>query len=123
MLTLPSTVRVYIALDPVDMRKSLDGLSAEIQRMGLDPLSGHLFCFLNRDRRLLKLIFFDRSGFVIYYKKLEAGTYQLPKVDPGQQRRMELEPAELALILEGIDLSAAPRRKRFFRRPGALADC
>ena len=122
MLTLPPTVRVYMALDPVDMRKSFDALAAEVQRLGLDPLSGHLFCFLNRDRRLMKLIFFDRSGLVIYYKRLESGTYQVPKLEPGQ-RRVELDPAELALILEGIDLSAAPRRKRYYRRPSALADC
>jgi transposase len=115
MLTLPPTVRVYIALDPVDMRRSFDALSADVQRLGMDPLSGHLFCFLNKTRQLLKLLFFDRSGYCIYYKRLEVGTFQLPRVEPGQNR-VELDPAELGLILEGIDLSAAVRRKRY-RRP------
>jgi transposase len=115
MLTLPPTVRVYIALDPVDMRRSFDALAADVQRLGMDPLSGHLFCFLNRERRLLKLLFFDRSGYCIYYKRLEQGTFQLPRVEPGQNR-VELDPAELGLILEGIDLSAAIHRKRY-RRP------
>lgn len=115
MLTLPQTVRVYIAIDPVDMRRSFDALAADVQRLGLDPLSGHLFCFLNRDRSLLKLLFFDRTGYCIYYKRLEAGTFQLPRVAVGQ-KKVELDTAELGLILEGIDLSAATRRKRY-RRP------
>jgi transposase len=119
MLTLPPTVRVYIALDPVDMRRSFDALAADVERLSLDPLSGHLFCFLNRDRRLLKLLFFDRTGYCIYYKRLEQGTFQLPSVEPGQNR-VELDPAELGLILEGIDLSAARRRKRYYRLPKSV---
>lgn len=113
---LPPVVRVFVALDAVDMRKSFDGLAAAVQsRMGLDPLSGHLYVFLNHRRNLMKMLFFDRTGYCILYKRLEKGTFQLPRVVPGASR-IEVESAELAMILEGIDLESAKRRMRF-RRP------
>lgn len=113
MLTLPPTVRVWIALDPVDMRHSFDGLSALVaERMGLDPMSGHLFAFVNRRRSLLKLLFFDRTGYAILFKRLERGTFQLPEASPGAVR-VEIDPGTLGLILEGIDLRHVVRRRRF----------
>lgn len=115
MLTLPPVVRVFVALDPIDMRKSFDGLMAAVQaRMRLDPLSGHLFVFLNRSRSLMKVLFWDRSGLAILYKRLERGTFQLPRAEPGSVR-VEVSPAELALILEGIDLQSVKRRARYQR--------
>lgn len=117
MLTLPPTVRVYLALEPIDMRHSFDGLAALVEtRLGLDPLSGYLFAFVNARRTLLKVLFFDRSGWCIVYRRLERGTFQLPRVAPGEDR-VELAPVELGLILEGIDLGAAVRRKRYLRLP------
>jgi transposase len=116
MLTLPPTVRIFIATEPIDMRRSFDGLAAAVQlRFQLDPLDGHLYVFTNRRRNLMKILFFDRTGFCILYKRLEQGTFQLPRAATGD-RRAEIEPAELALILEGIDLNSVKRRKRF-RRP------
>lgn len=115
MLTLPPVVRVFVALDPIDMRKSFDGLTAAVQaRMRLDPLSGHLFVFLNRSRSLMKVLFWDRSGLAILYKRLERGTFQLPRAAAGSGR-VEVSPAELALILEGIELDSVKRRARYQR--------
>ena len=116
MLTLPPTVRVFIGLEPIDMRSSFDGLAARVSaRLSRDPLDGHLYCFVNRTRTLMKVLFFDRSGYCILYKRLEQGSFALPKV--AAQGGVELTPAELGLILEGIDLNGATRRKRY-RRSG-----
>jgi transposase len=108
-------VRIYVATEPVDMRKSHDGLAAVMQeRLALDPLSGHLVVFVNKRRDMLKLQWFDRSGHVILFKRLEAGTFQLPAVQPGAAR-VEIDSAQLSMILEGIDLRSAVRRKRYSR--------
>ncbi len=114
MLTLPQSVRIYVALDPVDMRKSHHGLAAIVRQLGLDPLSGHLVFFTNKRGNLAKIIFFDRTGLAILYKRLEKGTFQLPRVEEGQTRA-EIDPGSLAMILEGIDLRSAVRRKRYQR--------
>jgi transposase len=115
MLTVGPHVRIYVALEPVDMRKSHDGLAAIMQeRLALDPLSGHLVLFVNRKRDLLKIQWFDRTGHVILFKRLEQGTFQLPVVPPGSNRA-EIDPAELSMILEGIDLRSVVRRKRYNR--------
>lgn len=116
MLTLPPTVRIYVALEPIDMRRSHHGLAAAVQQLGLDPLSGHLVFFTNRRRNLAKILFFDRTGLAILYKRLEAGTFQLPELQPGQTHA-EIDPAVLAMMLEGIDLRSAVRRKRYRRPP------
>lgn len=112
MLTLPSSVRVYLVVGAVDMRGSFDALGGQVRRLGLDPRDGHLYVFLNRRRRLMKVLFFDRSGWCILAKRLEQGTFEIPRVDPSQDR-MAIDPATLGLILEGIDLTCAPRRKRY----------
>lgn len=115
MLTFGPNVRIYVAVEPVDMRKSHDGLAAIMQqKLALDPLSGHLVLFVNRRRDMLKLQWFDRSGHVILFKRLEQGTFQFPAVLPGAVRA-EIDPGELAMILEGIDLRSAVRRKRYDR--------
>lgn len=118
MLTLPPTVRVYVAMGPVDMRKSHHGLAAVVRnQLGLDPLSGHLVLFVNRRRNLMKLLWFDRTGLALLFKRLERGTFQLPQVDAGATQ-VEVDAAQLAMILEGIDLRSAVRRKRYSRPPG-----
>ena len=120
MLTLPQSVRIYVAVDPVDMRKSHHGLAAIVQNLGLDPLSGHLVLFTNKRGNLAKILFFDRTGLAILFKRLEAGTFQLPRVQEGQTRA-EIDPGSLSMILEGIDLRSAVRRKRY-HRPAADTD-
>ncbi len=113
MFTLPSAVQVFICLQPTDLRKSFDRLAALVSGViGQNPLSGHLFVFLNRDRDRVKILFWDRSGYCLYYKRLEAGTFKIPqRDDSGTSAAISIP--ELTLILEGIDLSYARRRKRF----------
>lgn len=112
MLTLPSSVRVFIAIEPVDMRGSFDALAGQVRRLALDPQDGHLYVFTNAKRTLMKVLFFDRSGWCILAKRLEQGTFAMPEVAPGVTRQ-RVDPAVLGLILEGVDLTRAPRRKRY----------
>jgi len=113
VLTMPQSVRIYAALDPVDMRKSHHGLAAVVRdRLELDPLSGHLVLFTNKRGNLLKILFFDRTGLALLFKRLEQGSFQLPKVSDGALG-VEIDPGQLAMILEGIDLRSAVRRKRY----------
>lgn len=113
MLTLPSSVRVYLALDPVSMHLSFDRLAGMVRQLGLDPTTGHLFVFVNRPKTHMKILFFDRSGYCQVYKRLERGTFQVPAVGPDGLPRRELTPTELGLILEGVDLHQCARRVRF----------
>lgn len=94
------------------MRGSFDALAGEARRLALDPQDGHLYVFLNVRRTLMKVLFFDRSGWCILAKRLEQGTFQIPPV-AREQRQLAVDPAVLGLILEGVDLSRAPRRKRY----------
>jgi transposase len=112
MILLPSAVRIFLCTRPTDLRKSFDGLSGLVQEcFGQDPLTGHLFLFVNRRRDRIKILYFDRDGLAIWYKRLEAGSFQLPQ--PGDQDGVELQPAQLAMLLSGIDLHNARQRKRF----------
>lgn len=113
MLTLPSSVRVYMALEPVNMHLSFDRLAGTVRQLGLDPTTGHLFVFVNRPKTHMKILFFDRSGFCQVYKRLERGTFQVPVDAEGRLRQRELTPTELGLILEGIDLRQRMRRTRW----------
>lgn len=121
MLTLPPTTRVWLAVEPCDMRRSFRGLSGLVRLLQLDPLSGHMFCFVNPRRTLLKLLVYDRSGYLILYKRLSRGTFQLPCVEPGQTR-IALDAATFAMMLEGIDLRSAKRRLRHQHVPQPPAD-
>lgn len=118
---LPAAVRVFLCTRPTDMRKGFDGLQGMVREfLGQDPLSGHLFLFLNRRRDRIKLLWWDRDGLVIWYKRLEAGTFQ--QLDPTTSARhksgeagVELSATDLALLLTGVDLASARRRKRYAR--------
>ena len=118
MLTLPSSVRVYLALDPVSVQLSFDRLAGLVRQLGLDPTTGHLFVFVNRPKTHMKILFYDRSGFCQVYKRLERGTFQVPSVATGEPVRRELTPMELGLILEGVDLQQRARRARLGRVAG-----
>ncbi len=114
MLTLPPSVKIYVAARPVDARKSFDGLAALVEaEFGLTPMSGHMFVFLNRRAHLAQILFWDRNGFCIVKKRLEAGSFRLVRNAEGDARHVEVDSAELALMLEGIDLAGATRRKRY----------
>ncbi len=108
MLTLPPSVRVFVYLGPADMRRSFDGLAAITRYLiGQDPLSGHLFVFFNRRRDRVKVLFWDRTGLCLWYKRLEEGLFTLPTASDANTAGVELTSADLSLILEGIDLSGA----------------
>ena len=108
---LPPSVRIFLAAGPADLRRSFDGLAAMAREViREDPLSGHLFVFSNRRRDRVKVLFWDRSGFVLWYKRLEKGVFRFPSAEAGS---VEVEAAELMLLLEGIDLAGSRRRERW----------
>lgn len=120
MLNLSLPGRVFLYMLPTDMRKSFDSLSGLVQQqLGLDPLSGDLFVFRSKRGDRLKLLFWDEDGLVLYYKRLEEGTFVLPQADGQRVRAGEhglvLKPAELAMLLAGIDLNA--KRHKRYRKP------
>lgn len=111
MLSLPSAVKVFVCTEPVDCRRSFDGLARAVEEVvRQSPLSGHLFVFRNRVGDRAKVLWWDRSGYCIWYKRLEAGAFRFPSGDGGS---VEVEWAELTLLLEGIELAGAKRRRRF----------
>lgn len=113
MLSLPPAVRVFLAVDPVDMRKSFDALALVVEhQLRLDPLSGHLFVFLGKRRHIARILFWDRSGYALFSKRLEKGRFRLPDL-PTDGTALPIEAADLLLILEGIDLRGAARRGRW----------
>ena len=112
MLSIPANVRVYLCTTPTDMRKSFDGLhTLVLQVFKHDPLDGHLFLFVNRRGDRLKMLWWDRDGLALFYKRLEAGTYQLPASRDAEG--VEIDSAHLAMMLSGIDVTSAKRRKRY----------
>jgi len=116
MIHLPASVRVYLCLSSCDMRRSFDGLHALVgDHLQLDAFAGHLYLFTNRRKDRLKLLYWDRDGFAIWAKRLEAGSFAIPSGEPGS-RRLEITIEELGALLSGIDLSTATRRKRYRRR-------
>lgn len=120
MLTLPASVRIYVAAEPVDLRRGFDGLAAATRSLMGDPLSGHLFCFLNRRRNRIKLLVWDRTGWMLLYKRLEHGTFELPTEPEPGRRHIEVDAGELGLMLEGLDLRGARRRRRWYRSPSPV---
>ena len=110
MLTLPSSVRIYLAAEPVDLRKSIDGLSAMARAQGHDIYSGHLFVFGGRRRDRVKILVWDRGGFVLLYKRLEAGRFRWPEV-PASAQEVEVDATQLAMLLDGIDVRTVKRPK------------
>lgn len=117
MLTLGVTVRVFVCTQPADMRRSFDGLCGMAQSiMQQDPLSGALFVFRNRNRDRLKVMYWDKDGLAIWYKRLEKGTFQLPTDLQAKDDRplsVEVSTDELSMLLGGIDLANVKRRKRY----------
>jgi len=104
MLTLPASVRVFVARGPTDLRRSFDRLSAQVQEvLRQDPLSGHVFVLFNRQRNRVKLLVWERDGFWLLYKRLEAGTFAALERD-------EIHARELYLLLEGIEVVRERRR-------------
>jgi transposase len=119
MLSFPAAIQVFLCTVPCDMRRSFDGLSMMAEHIvRANPLSGHLFVYCNRRTDRLKILYWDRDGWAIWYKRLEAGTFQFPFSESG---RKEIAAWELGVLLEGIDLKAGKRRKRYQLPAGASA--
>ncbi|NBD09935.1 IS66 family insertion sequence element accessory protein TnpB [Corallococcus silvisoli] len=117
MFALPASVRVVLAVEPVDMRKSIDGLMALVRTAwGEDVYSGHLFAFVSRRGDRIKVLTWNRGGFVLLYKRLEAGRFRLPPVDEGAQA-VTLDATQLAMLLDVIDV-AQVRRQPAWTPPG-----
>jgi len=111
-----SSTRIWLATQPADMRCSFDRLAELAGAVtGDDPFSGHLFLFRSRGGDRLKILYWDRDGFALWYKRLEEGTFKLPKIEPSQ-RSVELRASELAMLLDGIDLRSVKRVKRYARK-------
>jgi len=112
MLSLPPSVRIFVARGVTDMRKSFDTLAAlVIDVVDEDPMSGHLFLFVNRRRNRIKILWWDRSGYCLLAKRLEHGRFRVFDRADGNAGSFEVSASELALILEGIDLRGARRRR------------
>lgn len=102
MLTLQPNIRIYIHTGPTDMRKSMNGLECLVSsHLGEDPMSGHLFLFRNRRGNRLKILYWDRNGYVVWYKRLERGTFSFPSPRDG---RVEIQPAVFQQLLGGLSL-------------------
>ncbi len=109
MLTLPRAVRIFIASAPTDMRRSIDGLLAIVeQEIEGDVYSGHLFVFVSRRCDRVKILTFDKGGFVLYYKRLEKGMFRLPHMNPSTMA-VEIDGTQLSMLLDGIDYSRVRR--------------
>jgi transposase len=119
MLLLPRAVRIHLGTEPVDMRKSIDGLLVLVQRtLAVDPYSGHLFVFLSKRRDKVKVLAWDGGGFILFYKRLEAGRFRLPALTQGATS-VQLDSTQLAMLLDGIDVSRVRRPARW--QPPELA--
>ena len=115
MLSLGGTHRVFLCAKPVDFRKAHDGLCALVRDgFGDDPFSGDVFVFHNVARDRIKLLVWDRNGFWLLYKRLEQGTF--PFAVSGEGARVELERAQLAMLLEGLEWTSARKSSHFTHR-------
>jgi transposase len=119
VLSLPPAVRIFVAMAPTNMHLSFDRLAALARDViHQDPLSGHLFAFFNRPADRVKILYWDRSGFCLWYKRLERGVFHLPRAGTAH---LELEAADLTLLLDGIELTAVTRRPRYTVRRDVAA--
>ena len=109
MITIPRSVRIFIGSTPIDMRKSIDGLMAIVQgELEKDAYSGHLFVFVSRRCDRVKILTWDKGGFVLVYKRLEKGQFKLPHMDPSSMS-VEIDATQLAMLLDGIDFGRVRR--------------
>ena len=116
VLSLPAQLRVFLAREVTDMRKSFDGLCALIEhRFHRDPYAGELFAFVNRRRTYVKLLLWDGNGFWLFAKRLERGTFERWRPSSDKETHVEIDRAQLLMLLEGVDLKKAEFRRHFAR--------
>lgn len=110
-----STIRIWLAAECADMRCGFDRLAAAAaQATGLDPACGNLFIFRSRCGSRIKVLYWDRDGYALWYKRLERGVFKMPRIQEGM-RCVEMRASELAMLLDGIDLRSVKRSPRFVR--------
>ena len=113
MLSFPAALEVYISTKATDMRKSYDSLASLVEhQIKQNPLSGHIFVFFNKSRNRVKLIYWDKSGYCIFMKRLEQGKFHIYDWNSGHESYVT-DPKELSQILDGLDLSRAKRNHRY----------
>lgn len=119
MLSLSDGIRIYAYTLPTDMRKGVDGLSGLVRsQWGADPTDGSLYLFINRHRDRMKLLFFDGGGFWLYYRLLEAGTFEgLSAAD--DSCRLRIDATQLSMLLSGVSLVASQRRRKRYSHPAS----
>jgi transposase len=108
MLGIPPSVKIYLAVEATDLRKGHDGLSALVGDAGFDVFSGHFFVFLSRRRNRVKVLCWERGGFVLFYKRLERGRFQLPPIAK-KTTAVEIDSGQLLMLLDGVHLSKVRR--------------
>lgn len=114
MLSLPPSVRVFVATEVIDGRKGADSLMAMIRSVfAHDPFEGHLYVFFSRRRDRVRVVYWDRNGIALWTKRLERGRFRSPVSSDGNGRLAMIEAGELAMVLEGLDLVQAQRRPRW----------
>lgn len=115
-MSFTGSLRIYIALDPCDLRKSFNGLQAAVsEQLQEDPLSGALFVFTNRRRNRIKILYWDGSGLWVLAKRLEEGTFRWPKGTEADSNKIKLAPEAFAMLTDGIDLRDGARRAWYER--------
>jgi transposase len=119
MLSWPPTVRIFLCSEPTDMRKGFDSLAHLIESaLTLDPLSGHLYVFRSRRGDRIKILYWDRDGYAMWYKRLERGTFRFPAATTASETKgVEVKAADLMMILDGVDLGSVRRQRRHERQP------
>jgi transposase len=118
MLSLPPSVRIYLCVLPVDMRRSFDSLAGLVrEHLGQDPMSGHLFVFRNREEDKVKILYWDRDGYAIWYKRLEKGTFSLCE---GAAGTVELDGTSFSLLLTGLTEKQVRRQSRYAREAATV---
>ena len=114
MLSISPAIRIFVHALPTDMRKHFDGLTAIVTHaFGKDVLQGDYFVFLNRSRNRCKILYWDRDGLVVWAKRLERGSFQVPCAPDAAALAIEIDGVTLAMMLGGIDLKNVKRRKRY----------
>jgi transposase len=122
VLSLPPSVRLYFATQPVDGRKGPDSLMVLVREVFRhDPLSGHLFIFFSKRCDRVRVVYWDRNGFAMWTKRLEKGRFRPSFSEDGRLSSSAIEAAELGLIVEGIDLAGAHRRARWQPRKASFS--
>ena len=121
MLSWPPTVRIFVCSNATDMRKGFDSLAYLVESsLALDPFSGHLFVFRSRRGDRIKILYWDADGYVLWYKRLEKGSFRFPTAAAQATGHVEIKAADLMMILDGVDLASVRRQRRYSRESAEI---